>query len=75
MNHTENTFFRAEQNSVLKKQLDKEKTGINRMLTFIEKWEKEFNIRSVKNDLEEFRFSLEAKKKQIDSQFSKLSRE
>lgn len=53
-------------------QFNNEKIGIDRLITHLEKWEKDYPSKSLKQDVDEFKFALEARRLTVINQLKKL---
>lgn len=64
--------MKAKERLLLEENLNNEKIGIDRMLSFIEQWEQKYPVNKLKQDTEEFRFELEARRSVVISNLKKL---
>ena len=72
MHASENQRMKAKERLLLEENLNNEKIGIDRMLSFIEQWEQKYPVNKLKQDTEEFRFELEARRSVVISNLKKL---
>ena len=64
--------MKAKERLLLEENLNNEKIGIDRMLSFIEQWEQKYPVNKLKQDTEEFRFELEVRRSVVISNLKKL---
>ena len=64
--------MKAKERLLLEENLNNEKIGIDRMLSFIEQWEQKYPVKKLKQDAEEFRFGLETRRSIVISNLKKL---
>ena len=64
--------MKAKERLLLGENLNNEKIGIDRMLSFIEQWEQKYLVQKLKQDTDEFRFELEARRSVVISNLKKL---